>query len=221
MYEENENSQTVVIEQPPIDLQRFCDTEPSQYTIQSPWVFNGWRYATDGIIGVRFPAPGEADTPAGTLTVELKIQERRFPRGYIVFEDFPQCADRLIHRVDRRPSCDDCLGTGWRPQECRDCEGVGHDCPDGVTPEGGPTPCPRCNGKGKVFDGNGDRCRFCAGRKMVYENQYIGNREIAGKYLSILADLPDLRIHLAGDERSGLAFVSGRLQGVLMPLVME
>lgn len=211
MFKENQDSQTVVIEQPPIDLQRFRETESSRYAIQSPWVFHGWRYATDGIIVVRLPAPGEADTPD---VVSPGLRERKFPRLCHLFDDFPECLEQMAVSVNRVPTCEDCLGTGWRPQECRDCEGLGDMCGD-------PPGCPRCKGKGEVVDGNGDRCRFCAGRKMVYENQYIGNREIAGRYLSILADIPGLRIHLAGDERSGLAFVSGRLQGVLMPLVME
>jgi hypothetical protein len=171
-------AEALVVDQPPIDLQRFCDTEPSQYTIQSPWIFDGWRYATDGTIAVRFPVPGEANTPD---IVDPGLRQRKFPRAYTVFENFPACV------------------TGFPL----------------------PAASVQCDGKGKVADGNGDKCRFCDGRKRVPENTSIGARKLAGKYLSILADIPDLRIHLAGDKESPLAFVSGRLQGLLMPLVRD
>ena len=44
------------------DISWFCDTEDSRYALTTPWVKDGWQYATNGHIAVRQPAPEQPNT---------------------------------------------------------------------------------------------------------------------------------------------------------------
>src|SRR5581483_439162 len=52
-----------------IDLQPFCFAvdDYTRYDLTEPFVFDGWRYATNSRVMVRVPAPGEANTGGRNL----------------------------------------------------------------------------------------------------------------------------------------------------------
>ncbi len=171
------DSDTIVIPQP-IDLTGFCGMQPkSRYAIDAPWIHNGWRYASDGAIAVRVPAPGEPDTvpPEGKLLPDECLAE--------VFASFPACTALLSELAHTK---------------CRTCEGTGqHTCM-----------CATLH-----------TCGVCGGSGKVIAESLIGERWIAARYLVMLVALPDLRISIDGDSDSGMYFVSGELQGMVLPLV--
>ena len=99
-----------------MDITKFCAEEDGRYYyLTTPWVVDGWRYATDGIIAVRKPT----DEPDTDLTKRpTKIMEE-------FFRDFPCPYGTLVPKHDRRlattvkePACldnDDCI----RIKECK------------------------------------------------------------------------------------------------------
>ena len=182
------DSETIVIIQP-IDLTRFCDIEDSRYALDTPWVHDGWRYATDGTICVRVPAGEEPDSPP-VFSKERK--QRKRPKAYKLFTEFPVCSECLDALGEPVP-CDACQATGQELLECPFCGELS------------------ANPRGPV-------CRFCNGATTIPPDTLIGKRLLGGRYLSILADLPDLRICKEGPWDSALPFVSGELQGLLMPM---
>lgn len=64
-----------------ITLQDFCfnDTKNARHNLAKPWVFGGWRYATDARVCVREPAPGEPDEtchrPMARIMYDVKFSK--------------------------------------------------------------------------------------------------------------------------------------------------
>lgn len=106
-----------------IDLSPFCGTE-GRYAIRDPWVFKGWRYATDGKIAVRTPS-SEPDTKweKGTIAPPAQDIFSQYPgKQWQAWPDGPY--------VIRFIKCETCEGRGetfcdhcenWG--KCADCDG--------------------------------------------------------------------------------------------------
>ena len=114
------------------DLSPFCESESEEsgrYSLKSPWIEDGWQYATDSRIGVRQPT---ADSPANDDT--------KHPEAAWLFENFPRCTDKWPHHDGTTVSqqCPTCTGTMKTGCECPDCEHVHQaSCPccvDGTVP---------------------------------------------------------------------------------------
>lgn len=73
-----------------IDLTKFCGIS-SVYDIASPFVLNGWEYATDMRIAVRVPAPRRRNTIGG-----------KRPPVETLFNGRP--SNRAAYRLDALPS---------------------------------------------------------------------------------------------------------------------
>jgi len=68
-------------------LLAFCGSKAERYDLDKPWVFHGWRYATNGRIAVREPTT-KPDTDDG----------RKRPRTtYQLFHNFPTCTHAWPH----------------------------------------------------------------------------------------------------------------------------
>ena len=96
-----------------IDLGPFCklhyDYTRQRFDMTTPFVFRGWRYATDGKILVRVPcrAKDTDDNPRPTKYVE-KICE-------------PIAKAKKWYKLKRYPACKECKGKG-------ESDGIDCDC---------------------------------------------------------------------------------------------
>ena len=110
-----------------IDLSKFCDPSfTSHLNFDRPFIHDGWDYATDGRIALRFPRPHEPNTP--------EEHGLPWPPAYRLFDHIPlhnavtpwpmeggeipsmtacECdPDDELHDAD--PECPKCSGTGER-----------------------------------------------------------------------------------------------------------
>jgi hypothetical protein len=110
-----------------VDLDVFCDptTGPeTRYDLSTPWVYDGWRYATDGRICVRELAPGEPSSPDVRAVGSTKGNR---PRAHDIFAGFPKKGftgdwPAAEYGEDKR-ECS-CCGV---LHECEKCNGRGHE----------------------------------------------------------------------------------------------
>lgn len=85
-------------------------------------------------------------------------------------------------------------------QECSGCQGTGE------------VQCRECH--------TTVACKRCCGRKAVLpEKNLVGPRVISGKYLTLIIDLPDVRVQLDGDPKEPMAFASRDFQGFVAVLI--
>lgn len=181
------------------DLQPFCDNDrdSSRYGIQTPFVHHGYRYATDGRICVRVPAPGEPSTsevepdrrvPINGLT-EMEFITERDARS---LKPWPE-AKLVQYDIQETASCCACGGHGVERAKAQT-----KACPDcGLHVHFGPN-CERCNGTGEV-------------PSMV---QKFGGVVLSEWYISLIAPLPN--VEWIARKNGMLAFRSGDLYGVVM-----
>ncbi len=109
-----------------MDLQPFCSVDETRMAICTPFVLNGWKYATDGRIAVRIPTdePDDSNEPY------------RRPNASALFEGFnvEGLQSFEIPTLDGAQviECDSCNGDGCaicdmgHEHECPDCDGDGH-----------------------------------------------------------------------------------------------
>lgn len=136
----------------PIDLAPFCARYDDSHFPQNPFVFNGYKYATDGRICVRIPATGERDSAdvvreAVESVADVEGEFLPWPASDPVqsMQDCEACRARgFIGGED----CKACDGTGTieckhcgNDSECEDCDGEGH--------RGQKVSCAACGGKGQ------------------------------------------------------------------------
>lgn len=119
-----------------IDLKVFCDPDSQRYDLSTPYVQNGWKYATDTRVAVRVEARGEPDT----------VSERKLPTASVLNWMTPaQIADATWHKLPEIPP--------EKKEKCEDCEGHGHYTkPNGepVMCQGQFVWCESCDGSGET-----------------------------------------------------------------------
>ena len=145
------------------DLTRFCAlNREGRYDLTAPWVWRGYRYATDARICVRVAAPGEPDT-----------EDRAIPDVDDFYANWTEPAEPLPAmtgiEVTLAEDCDCAWVTCWECQG-RVCDGCG--CGKRPARE-----CPTCHGAGE-YD-----VTFPA-------PQPVGPAWMAGKYAALLHTLP-------------------------------
>lgn len=106
-----------------MDLQPFCSVDECRMAINTPFAFNGWKYATDGRICVRIQT-GEPDDSS---------EPYKRPDASALFKGFG--VDGLeafkIPAIDgvREKRCPSCNGNGYstcdHDHECEDCDKTG------------------------------------------------------------------------------------------------
>ena len=193
-----------------MDLQKFCAKDSIKYAIANPFVRGGWRYATDGRVLVRVPAPL---IPSDGINREQQPDVDTVLRGV----DFTKCTESMPPlRSDSRGKdkekkcnckmCPSCDGTGGCV--CPDC-GNGHDCPV-------------CDGLGRK--GTTSDCLLCKGTNIVktarWKVQKIGAKYLSCQFLSVI-DAELKNVHYYDDKLPDamLCFVADEgVQGVLMPI---
>lgn len=184
------------------DLWALCvESDYSRYNIGKPFIQNGWRYATDGRIAIREPAPGESDS------------EGKYPRMVELFkpakctEPWPEPTGEV--RWDR---CDDCCGSGVAHDICPECNGKGmEECPK----SGNVEECGKCKGAGTIPTDM--PCPVCNGQKVVAcPMQTVDGRWLDARYTQALYELGAM-FYRNGRRYSVLEFRIGMIEGRLLP----
>jgi len=192
-----------------VDLKRFCASETyGEHTFGEPFVVGGWRYATDGRIAVRVPAPGEPDAERFIKTIP----------GVFAWNGSAQRAWPDTGEVLAQGSCWDCKGYGLLGRaKCEECGGTGetvcHHC-------GNETECEECDGDG--FLGTGEHCATCGGKGHCVRTAYrmVGEFAVRGDYDALIRSLPGVR-WLGNDvANNNVHFVFDGGEGVVMRLVI-
>lgn len=191
-----------------IDLTPFCSPADGEWTshLSAPFVARGYRYATDGRILVRVPAPGEPDTPA--------VPRRPFPPVADFFRDrpagdpLPWPADGLVPQSEE---CWDCDGRGAIGREvCRECDGEGRV----LNEYDSFGDCPSCDGTGRA--GVRDPCANCNGSGWQSVGRRVGRHLINAKLDRLVRSLPVVRYWPGQDPAKPLPFVFDGGEGCVM-----
>lgn len=108
-----------------IDLTPFCSVDETRMAINTPFVFNGWKYATDGRVCVRVPT----DEPDDSNEPYKRPDASDLFKGFDVsgLETF------VIPTLDgvQEKRCPSCNGNGYsicdhgHDHECEDCDKTG------------------------------------------------------------------------------------------------
>lgn len=185
------------------DLTRICDPDCKRHDLSVPWVFGGWRYASNGRIAVRVPANGEPDTKPNPK------HPGKFPKAFEIFKlhSFSACRSKW-KELPSTMTCSQCFGSGKKLRECRKCKGLG---------------CKGCDKKGVRAYSDSPMCPACLGAKLTPESQEIGRQWFSGWLLGIVQSVPGCKYHENSkakvNDDSLLAFIGdGGLQGVVAPL---
>jgi hypothetical protein len=190
-----------------IDLTPFLkQSDSTTYAwMREPFVLGGWRYATNGFVAVRMPAPGEPDESDASKRFDKMAEVFTSPEfapvpwpvGPGVFADIP---------------CRTCDGEGLIGRvKCGECDGVGScDCPHC----GQDTDCDHCNGKGYVNKGN--ECPTCDGKSHFQQerHQMVGELAVRGDFAVSIRALPNVR--WAGNDKDKIHFLFDGGEGVIM-----
>lgn len=197
------------ISAPQFDWSGFCDVEYE--VMETPFVKNGWKCATDGRIAIRVKTD-EQDTP------RPEGRRRDFPNVAGAFElaamkhqtaillpditECPECQGKFLSEAVVQ--CDECGGTG--ETECFHC---GHDMD-----------CEECDGSGKVTDEV--ECETCTARYKVALSEKIS---LAPRYVLLLLRHGIRSVAHSGDPDVGATFqihINGQIgEGLLMPLTRD
>jgi hypothetical protein len=156
-------------------MRAFCAKEPARYDMKTPWVLNGYKYATNG----RAAARHKADEPNSPPTSEGS----RPPCGTL-FVVTPQTRFVLTEPEKMPPApkrCGWCEGTGGR--ECN--LGHFHDCES-------------CDGRGKAdYDPNMPVLMIVKGLGLSWDLHSllwtIGVREVWHDYQDNMKNPPPMR----------------------------
>lgn len=201
---------------PPI-FRECCADMSSRYTLDAPWVQDGFIYALDGRILVRMPAPEGAQNTTEPVPPmdKLGLGEDRWESDPIA--DFTLPEPEII-------ACRVCAGSGKAVRECVECGGYGEkECSRcGHTNE-----CDECRGKGTIRVNDGEHCNCCHGTgKAENAEQPIEVEDglfLRRDYLGILLRA-GARIHRynPGDDgrptNGPVRFYGDGFDGLLMPM---
>ena len=195
----------------PVDLKAFCapTDECGVYVLHETFVMAGWRYALNGCIAVRVPAPGEPDTVGKRLPRDPALSVFR-PSKFnaekctVRFPEHDGTCFTVKCGGDHRKRCPVCQGE--RQCKCPECNHE-HECGT-------------CSGTGLNPEYDGDSCE-CGGTGELtnWGEMDVGAQHLAGKYVILIAGLPGARYDPGGKPETPLCFVAdGGLEGVVAAL---
>ena len=184
-----------------IDIQSFCAKDDIRSYLMTPFVIDGYTYASNGHIIVRVPG-GEPD-PGQTLPEPVRQAVlKMFATEYTDYEPLPEIPPPQL--------CSECAGTGEVEEyECEDCDGHGE-----FTHGNHEYCCKECDGSGKVPGGECPKYGCWSGQ--MRQPIRVGPAFIDGRYLRLIAALPNARIRVVGPEAAA-AFLFDGGEGRVMP----
>lgn len=197
------------INRPAIDLQRFCaQSDDERVHLAKPFLHRGYRYATNGHILVRVPAPEHPDA--------IVANEKLAQRLPALIDDMPQKAFMALPAFDAGKPCEYCKGARQTCQtRCDACDGEGsfeHDDFD--------YDCKSCDTSGWLESDDGDgqmrACQACRGGVYSHDPVAVGDAHYSAAYLMWIKDLPGLLV--ASNAQRGLHFSFDGGDGLLMPI---
>ena len=178
-----------------IDLSIFC--EPQQPRLATPWVVDGWLYATNCCIAARVPTT-EANSPSleRGKRPDLPVLFRVFVATVSEWQAFPHVEQ-----------CKRCNGKGTAFGRCSYCKGTGeHECECGHSHE-----CPDCGGEGEL-----DQPCDCVHSSV--DPIQLGAAWIKRRFAQLICRLPEPEYlpQPQALERVLFRFAGG--QGIVMPI---
>ena len=187
-------------------LNKFCAKSDERDYLMSPTRRNGSLYASNGHLLVCIP-----DNP------EIKANSSKKPN----FERFEskisdkEYAPLIVPEMPEPKKCRYCRN--GRVNKCGNCEGEGH-----FNHNGHEYDCKECDCMGHIKPSKGDgliECDCCGGTGLVREDIItVGHQTFQPKYISLIAELPNVRIWTDKENRLGCArFLFDGGWGVLMP----
>jgi hypothetical protein len=181
------------------DLKRFCGFLSEHMATADPWVSGGWRYATDGRVCVRVPAPGEPDTPTPDFSApRLPPAAELFPLRPARYSLAPWPTDGI---EPGHTPCWECNETGIvDTTSCDRCRGMG---------------CKKCKGHGWT---GGRSCTNCDGFGQVTgKGRRVGEHLIALRLDRLVRSLPGVFFLMDVGWAKPLPFVfDGGGEGIVM-----
>lgn len=148
---------------PRLDLRQFCRRwDYGEYSLTLPWTLNDWTYATDGHACVRVrPAAGDkADHDGKAPPFGTLPLDHAQLRGW---RELPRLEPLLANHSD----CPACEGTGNTARlpghGCPRCDGMGHVWVGQGWDISVPKTCPGCKGKGFLRPPGSAVCPSCRG----------------------------------------------------------
>lgn len=208
-----------------IDLKPFCD--PHRPHLAEPFNRGEHTYATNGRILVRvakLPEAVEVPAAPGLQQLDSLMPDMTELGEFIELPAIPPeesepCSDCAARGyVLKDIQCPVCGGNGWFT--CVVCKSDSHRCE-------------RCNGDrcvpGPDEPSNRESCKPCSGvgRHIKQTTLPVGTQMFDGRYLRLLATLPNVRLanstqedkHIKGGDPTGAAkFTFDGGDGLLMPM---
>lgn len=184
-----------------IDLQKFCERdETPRYDINQPWVEGGWRYATDGRVLVRVPAPDEPDSPR-------PVNNKKRPRAFEILQPAVDGDWEPWPAIDRCSTC----GSDRRMMPCDNCHGNGMCICDDCECE---HKCGQCQGTGE------EECMTCMGSHGV--DHMFGQSKLAHRYAYMISKLPNA-VYLPTEDKDAalIRFKFDGGEGAVCPLKQD
>lgn len=180
-----------------IDLTPFCD--PDGEYLATPWVKDGWRYATDGRVCVRVLADGEPNEPP-LLKRALPSVAQMFSAvdgEWLIWPAIPPC--NLCHgKSAALVNCSNCRGSGRC--ECADC-GCQHECAE--------------------CDGDGQSEQTCECHSDESRDILCGAAWVRGYLAERIGALPHVSYLPQTDSGKPVRFRFDGGDGLVMPLMKE
>jgi hypothetical protein len=203
------------VDAPAVNLAQFCGKPEYElrFLLHNPWEHKGYRYASNGHICVRVPAPEAKDA-----VCEHKIAES----ARVLFEKCNHTEYAPLPAFDLGEVCRTCEGKGkFKQVTCADCDGDGyfdHGCHE--------YDCKNCDAFGSYASSDGEMrdCPTCNGYGHKNWSVPIGNAAYAAMYLALIKTLPSV-MFAAGEPADGTKpngqmpahFIFTGGEGVLMP----
>ena len=198
------------------DLKIFCATEATRYSLETPFVIDGYEYFSDGRICIK----RKTDNPDTTDKSPDFEEGFKQSQGIVLPSPIP-----ITEPDCSGERCDLCLGTGREHVRCRKCDGFGcHDCDCGVEHD-----CGYCKAEGLIEAYSDKPCIYCNGRRYGYKDVLIDDVLFKGYYIGLIFRMFDnprvvsfansckeIRDVLADTGPMGFAFDGG--DGVLMSM---
>jgi len=193
-------------------IRLFCGDDENRKPLLNPFNVGDYTYATNGHFGIRiFPKLEEYEKNEKLIKVEQIITFDKVDESHWI--DIPE-----IGLFEEICICPDCGGSG-KSNDCPECDGGGDVHWESEYGHEYEAICKTCHGKKKVE--SDVECELCAGtgKTTRIKNIYVGGCLLNGKLLSIMKNLPGIKIAPDAVEKyKPIPFKFDGGIGIVMPI---
>ncbi len=155
------------------DLTVFCAMEATRYSLETPFVIDGYEYFSDGRICIKRKTD-KPETTDKTPDCEACFKQSR---EISLTTPIP-----ILDPSYSDEKCTFCLGTGKEHVICNMCDGFGcHDCDCGTDHE-----CGYCDATGRIECYNDKFCLYCDGKRLGFRDVRIEDVLFKGYYIGLI-----------------------------------